>query len=108
MELCFLFFMHCLMVLHICTKFPENTSKGFRDTKQTRFPHLKFQNAIIPSKMKMELQFFISAYSLMVLYKSTDNISMDFRVTVKTLNIGTPRPATVVVLNMKQFNFTMK
>ena len=28
--------------------------------------------------------------------------------TVKTLNIGTPRPATVVVLNMKQFNFTMK
>ena len=28
--------------------------------------------------------------------------------TVKTLNIGTPRPATVVVLNLKQFNFTMK
>ena len=28
--------------------------------------------------------------------------------TVKTLNIGTPRPATVVVLNMKPFNFTMK
>ena len=28
--------------------------------------------------------------------------------TVKTLNIGTPRPATVVVLNIKQFNFTMK
>ena len=27
--------------------------------------------------------------------------------TVKTLNIGTPRPATVVVLNIKQFNFTM-
>ena len=25
--------------------------------------------------------------------------------TVKTLNIGTPRPATVVVLKMKQFNF---
>ena len=30
------------------------------------------------------------------------------QITVKTLNIGTPRPATVVVLNMKQFNFTMK
>ena len=30
------------------------------------------------------------------------------RSTVKTLNIGTPRPATVVVLNIKQFNFTMK
>ena len=28
--------------------------------------------------------------------------------TVKTLNIGTLRPATVVVLNIKQFNFTMK
>ena len=28
--------------------------------------------------------------------------------TVKTLNIGTPRPATVVVLNIKQFCFTMK
>ena len=28
--------------------------------------------------------------------------------TVKTLNIGTARPATVVVLNIKQFNFTMK
>ena len=28
--------------------------------------------------------------------------------TVKTLNSGTPRPATVVVLNIKQFNFTRK
>ena len=28
--------------------------------------------------------------------------------TVITLNIGTPRPATVVVLNIKQFNFTLK
>ena len=28
--------------------------------------------------------------------------------TVLTLNIGTPRPATVVVLNIKQFNFTLK
>ena len=28
--------------------------------------------------------------------------------TVKTLNIGTPRPATIVVLIIKQFNFTMK
>ena len=30
-----------------------------------------------------------------------------FQVTVKTLNIGTPRPATVVVLNIKQFNFSL-
>ena len=28
--------------------------------------------------------------------------------TVITLNIGTPRPATAVVLNIKQFNFTLK
>ena len=28
--------------------------------------------------------------------------------TVITLNIGTPRPATVVVLNIKQFDFTLK
>ena len=28
--------------------------------------------------------------------------------TVKTLNIGTPRPATIIVLNIKQFNFTRK
>ena len=28
--------------------------------------------------------------------------------TIKTLNIGTPRPATVVLLNIKPFNFTMK
>ena len=28
--------------------------------------------------------------------------------TVKTLNIGTPRPATVVILTIKQCNFTMK
>ena len=28
--------------------------------------------------------------------------------TVKALNIGTPRPATVVVLNITQFYFMMK
>ena len=32
----------------------------------------------------------------------------EIKLTVKTLNIGTPRPATVVVLNIKPFNFTMK
>ena len=30
------------------------------------------------------------------------------QITVKTLNIGTPRLTTVVVLNIKQFNFTMQ
>ena len=29
-------------------------------------------------------------------------------ITLITLNIGTPRPATVVVLNIKQFNFTLE
>ena len=36
-----------------------------------------------------------------------DDNSNIILITVKTLNIGTPRPATVVVLNIKQFNFTM-
>ena len=35
-------------------------------------------------------------------------LKVEVDVTVKTLNIGTPRPATVVVLNIKQFNFTRK
>ena len=38
-------------------------------------------------------------------YPYTFNVD---KITVKTLNIGTPRPATAVVLNLKQFNFTMK
>ena len=32
----------------------------------------------------------------------------DIRNTVKTLNIGTPRLTTVVVLNIKQFDLTMQ
>ena len=34
--------------------------------------------------------------------------SVPIHLTVKTLNIGTPRLNTVAVLNIKQFNFTMK
>ena len=34
--------------------------------------------------------------------------SVPIPLTVKTLNIGTPRPATVVALNIKPLNFTMK
>ena len=46
------------------------------------------------------------------IYEEDFNIT-DLRVsasksTVITPNIGTPRPATVVVLNIKQFNFTLK
>ena len=42
--------------------------------------------------------------------KSKRGITMSkkLRITVKTLNIGTPRPATIAVLNIKQFNFTTK
>ena len=44
--------------------------------------------------------------------KTVDGIdrvnSIRYLYTVITLNIGTPRPATVVVLNIKQFNFTLK
>ena len=40
-------------------------------------------------------------------YEMAMNVSTVYH-TVKTLNIGTPRPATVVVLNLKQFSFTMK
>ena len=46
--------------------------------------------------------------TVIALLASGSLLSMGDMVTVKTLNIGTPRPATVVVLNMKQFNFTMK
>ena len=64
----------------------------------------KFQikcRTISLSRLKDEfIKFQIKAVnSLQMLYCGT---------TVKTLNIGTPRPATVVVLNIKQFNFTMK
>ena len=40
-------------------------------------------------------------------YRTTSSPSQTIA-TVITLNIGTPRPATVVVLNIKQFNFTLK
>ena len=35
-------------------------------------------------------------------------LGTEIHYTVITLNIGTPRPVTVVVLNIKQFNFTLK
>ena len=41
-------------------------------------------------------------------FTSLDEKALSNMSTVKTLNIGTARPATVVVLNIKQFNFTMK
>ena len=42
-------------------------------------------------------------------FDNAENLFTNFiQDTVKTLNIGTPRPATVAVLNLKQFNFTMK
>ena len=31
-----------------------------------------------------------------------------YLITVKTLNVGTPRQTTIVVLNIKQFDFTLQ
>ena len=45
---------------------------------------------------------------LLVSIPAVARIQVSFCATVITLNIGTPRPATVVVLNIKQFNFTLK
>ena len=45
---------------------------------------------------------------MQILVNASLNILAVFIITVLTLNIGTPRPATVVVLNLKQFNFTLK
>ena len=42
------------------------------------------------------------------LEKSTSKDERNKSVTVKTLKIGTPRLTTVVVLNIKQFDFTMQ
>ena len=50
-------------------------------------------------------------YLLLLLIWSSDcgsSSKMPLSLTVITLNIGTPRPATVVVLNIKQFNVTLK
>ena len=46
--------------------------------------------------------------SVLRIYCHVWTVIRNFAYTVKTLNIGTPRPATVVVLNIKQFNFTLK
>ena len=51
---------------------------------------------VITSQHSPRLISVVTAYS----------IDLPIGPTVKTLNIGTPRPATVVVLNIKQFNFT--
>ena len=62
-------------------------------------------NSVDPDQMPHSAA---SELSLHCLHMSPTQVSSLKQVTVKTLNIGTPRPATVVVLNIKQFNFTMK
>ena len=47
-------------------------------------------------------------YWLKVVVKKTRQNGPENELTVKTLNIGTPRLTTIVVLNIKQFNFTMQ
>ena len=49
-----------------------------------------------------------SPAAVCILKENIVTISFCNRITVKTLNIGTPRPATIAALNIKPFNFTMK
>ena len=48
-------------MMYICTKFPENISKGYSFIERTRFPYQTFQRSLIASKMEVALSFFISA-----------------------------------------------
>ena len=63
-----------------------------------------FLSDYFSSKKNNVCDFFTFVIYLFFLYYASSELTA----TVKTLNIGTPRPATVVVLNIKQFNFTMK
>ena len=58
------------------------------------------QGTVRQAVLYMDKSCFVLSPSLFVMCVSS--------YTVKTLNIGTPRPVTVVVLNIKQFNFTRK
>ena len=63
------------------------------------------------SKLKVILDGLMNAgmpqYMSVLEYSYSRNIALVVS-TVKTLNIGTPGLTTVVVLNIKQFNFTMQ
>ena len=70
-----------------------------------------FSGAVI---LKVVCNTFIVVFYVGKLYKTVKVVKdlykyfILWQTIVKTLNIGTPRPATVAVLNLKQFNFTMK
>ena len=75
------------------------------------YPSASFINSytfLYPNNMVIKQVLFFPQISKSVLYNFAVRWIFPFKNTVITLNIGTPRPATVVVLNIKQFNFTLK
>ena len=60
-----------LVMLYICAKFHEIILNGIKVIERTRFLYGKLQRGIIPPKMQVEQQLFISAYRLVMLYIST-------------------------------------
>ena len=67
---------------------------------------LRVKYAEKSSRQNFQLQNLKIVWSKLYNIKNSKTASSES--TVITLNIGTPRPATVVVLNIKQFNFTFK
>ena len=78
---------------------PDMTLDVYRGRKTTT----QQQQKLIPLKTEVKLQ--IADLHILKTYAILPSNVCD---TVITLNIGTPRPATVVVFNIKQFNFTLK
>ena len=66
------------------------------------------QNHIVQGRQASPFLLYFWSCLINFISEDTNMVFSIYQSTVKTLNIGTPRPATVVVLNIKQFNFTMK
>ena len=73
-----------------------------------------FRNVVSQTIQRPVFEIGIESFTELIGFNIQEMSDNNFRATttmtttVKTLNIGTPRPATVGVLNIKQFNFTMK
>ena len=52
MELSYLIYVHCLMMLNVCTKFHENISKGFRVIEPMRFVYCNLLRGITLKKCR--------------------------------------------------------
>ena len=80
------------------------TLKVTKKQSETKIMSANFKKKLHPSYIKVRIQR-MEASSV---YRDETVHYEPSYFTVITLNIGTPRPATVVVLNIKQFNFTLK